>query len=109
MNCSICNTVVNNFKNISKHQSTDKCKFIKSLLDKNELKHINKTKLLNDSIKNLEEQNKLLINQNTHLLNKISHLEHENENLNKVLNDFNNKNISLLSTENYTKIDNEKK
>ena len=63
MNCDICKVTVSSIKNMAKHKNSEKCQYIKTIIDERETKHKNNSNLLNSMIHNLEEQNKLLQNQ----------------------------------------------
>ena len=66
--CDICETIISSSKNIIKHKNTDKCKYIKNILDKRDKinnEKYNNMKTENDSLK----QDILLIKENNIKLN----------------------------------------
>ena len=75
--CDICELKLSHIKNMTKHQSTEKCQTIKRLLDKKEYMYINKNKKLEQEIIRLNDiniQNSININ---NLLVKLECLKQE--------------------------------
>jgi len=66
--CNICELKISHEKNITKHQTTEKCQTIKRILDKKEKIHIDKNKKLehdNNFLNNKNIENATLINELT--------------------------------------------
>ena len=90
--CEICESIISSSKNILKHQNTDKCKYIKGLLDKrdkiNEEKN-NNIKLENEKLKLENEKLKLenikLKDNNKENETKIKLLQDKYEDLRKIV------------------------
>ena len=41
MNCDICKVTVSSIKNMDKHKNSEKCQYIKTIIDERETKHKN--------------------------------------------------------------------
>jgi len=101
MNCDICKVTVSSIKNMAKHKNSEKCQYIKTIIDERETKHKNNSNLLNSMIHNLEEQNKLLQNQIVTLDNDNNNLRNKCEEYKNLLESFGRnsleKSFSILS------------
>ena len=70
--CNICELKISHEKNITKHQTTEKCQTIKRILDKKEKIHIDKNK-------KLEDDNNFLNNKNIENSNIINEMKKQLE------------------------------
>ena len=66
--CNICELKISHEKNITKHQTTEKCQTIKRILDKKEKIHIDKNKKLEHDINLLNNKNI----ENTTVINELT-------------------------------------
>ena len=52
--CEICESIISSSKNIIKHQNTDKCKYIKGLIDKRDKVNEEKNNIIQKENENLK-------------------------------------------------------
>jgi len=113
--CEICELTISNIKNLSKHKNTDKCQYIKGLLDKRDIINNNKNniiqkenELLKKEIESFKKENELLKKENELLKiedkenkTKIKMLQDKYEDLRKIVEKAATKSTKTINKNNY--------
>jgi hypothetical protein len=72
--CDICETQISHYQNIIKHKKTEKCQYIKGLLDKRD-------KLNNEKNNIIQKENNIIQKENENMKREIELLKKENDNM----------------------------
>jgi len=84
-NCDICDVKITHSQNILKHKRTEKCQYIKRLLDKKNTVILDRNKIIQKENEELKEKIKMLLEENKEKDNKIKNIEDKAEEYRKII------------------------
>ena len=83
--CEICESIISSNKNILKHQNTEKCRYIKGLLDKRDKINNEKKNIIQKENENMKREIESLKKENNNMKNEIKILERTSDEYRKIV------------------------